>query len=60
MDSPVLWFPQICEATCEMPRLTALDVLASLNDEAFSKEYAARSVPFLLRLGALKFSEARS
>ena len=58
MDSPIVWFPQICEATCEMPRLAALDVLDSLSDEAFSKEYAARSVPFLLRLGALKFSEA--
>ena len=58
MDSPVVWFPQICEATCEMPRLAALDVLDSLSDEAFSKEYAARSVPFLLRLGALKFPEA--
>ena len=46
MDSPVVWFPQICEATCEMPRLAALDVLDSLSDEAFLKEYAARSMPF--------------
>ena len=58
MDSPVVWFPQIFEATCEMPRLAALDVLDCLSDEAFSKEYAARSMPFLLRLGAPKFSEA--
>jgi hypothetical protein len=58
MNSPVVWFPQICEAACEMPRLAALDVLDSLSDETFSKKYAARSMPFLLRLGALKFSEA--
>ena len=54
MDSPVVWFPQICEATREMPRLAALDVLDSLSDKAFSKEYAARSMPFLLRLGPLE------
>jgi hypothetical protein len=57
MDSPVVWFPQICEATRNIPRLAALDALDSLSDKAFSEEYAARSKPFLLRLGPLK-SEA--
>ena len=54
MDSPVVWFPQICEATREMPRLAALDVLDSLSDEAFSKEYAGTLHAFFTAAGCVK------